>query len=70
MAQDSTPSLPITTAKSKTELADEFGVSVKTLMRWLKSWNERLVATLKEPVDVSGQYITPRDCRRIIEQFG
>lgn len=69
MAQDSTPSSPITTAKSKAELADDFGVSVKTFMRWLKSWNARLIASMQEPVDVSGQYFTPRDCRRIIEQF-
>lgn len=69
MGQDSISSTPATTAKSKAEMAHDFGVSVKTLMRWLKSWNERLIATLQEPVDVSGQYFTPRDCRRIIEQF-
>ncbi|GAA4366813.1 hypothetical protein GCM10023185_38220 [Hymenobacter saemangeumensis] len=60
---------PPSAAKSKSELATEFGVSVKTLMRWLTSWNKRLVDAFAEPIDVSGQVFTPRDTRRIREQF-
>lgn len=53
-------------SKSKAQLAADFGCSVKTLMRWLKQWNE----TLPDKLNLRSNLFSPRDARRIIEQFG
>ncbi|QIX59702.1 hypothetical protein HER32_00230 [Hymenobacter sp. BT18] len=51
--------------KSKSELAEDFGVHVRTLMRWLAKWND----SRTEKIDLSGKVFTPQATRLIIEQF-
>ena len=68
MAQRPTTT-PAHKGQTKSELALDFGVSVKTFMRWLKSFNEKLAKEETELIDVSRKIFTARDTKRIIAQF-
>lgn len=47
-------------AKSRQEIAQEFGISAKTLSRWL----------LKENLEIPRGLISPKDQQVIYEKFG
>lgn len=47
-------------AKSRQEIAEEFGISVKTLSRWI----------LKEKLQIPKGLICPKDQEIIYEKFG
>jgi len=47
-------------AKTRQEIAIEFGISTKTFSRWLK----------KEKINISNGLITPKDQEKIYEIFG
>lgn len=47
-------------AKSRQEIAEEFGISVKTLSRWI----------LKEKLQIPQGLISPKDQDLIYEKFG
>jgi len=46
--------------KTRQEIADEYGVSTKTLSRWLK----------KKNLDISSGFVTPKEQNQIYEVFG
>jgi len=47
-------------AKTRTEIASEYGISRRTLQRWLK----------KEDISLSKGLVKPDDLRKIYKRFG
>ncbi|WP_339878750.1 hypothetical protein [uncultured Algoriphagus sp.] len=47
-------------AKSRQQIADEYGVSTKTLLRWIK----------KERIVISNGLVTPKEQSVLYEKFG
>ncbi len=50
----------INKVRSRQEIADEYGISTKTLSRWLK----------KKNLDISSGFVTPKEQNQIYEVFG
>jgi len=48
------------TAKTRQQIATEYGISYKTLMRWMK----------RESLEIPPGLVRPRDCAKIYDTFG